>query len=110
MNIMKIESSEAFHKILMKKSKLFLLKNSITCPISREGYNEVVEFAEENNEVPVLYLNVQESRDVSNEIAETYSVKHESPQVLLFNGDQVVWHASHWKVTKNNLKNAWFGK
>ena len=40
------------------------------------------------------------------EIAEKFEIKHESPQVLLFNNGKAVWNASHWKITNRAIKNA----
>jgi bacillithiol system protein YtxJ len=52
----------------------------------------------------LYYLHVQEARALSNYIAETYSIKHESPQALLFKDGKVVWDASHWKITYASLQ------
>nr|WP_041808351.1 bacillithiol system redox-active protein YtxJ [Evansella cellulosilytica] len=107
MSIQKIQSSDQFQRIQNEGAPFFLLKNSTTCPISHEAYNETEAFADDQSDIPVYYLNVQESRDLSNEIAAQYNVKHESPQALLFSEGSVKWHASHWKVTKKSLKDAW---
>ena len=40
------------------------------------------------------------------EIAEKFDIKHESPQVLLFNNGEAAWNASHWKITNRAIKNA----
>ncbi|WP_096189764.1 bacillithiol system redox-active protein YtxJ [Evansella halocellulosilytica] len=110
MSIKKIDTIEQFNEIYNSTTAFFLLKNSTTCPISGEGYNEVEKFANEHEDLPVFFLNVQESRDLSNDIAEKFGVKHESPQALLFDDGDVIWHDSHWNVTKKNLMNAWSNK
>ena len=38
-----------------------------------------------------------------NHIAEKYQIKHESPQAILFSQNNVVWNASHWKITNKSL-------
>ncbi|OLO40216.1 thioredoxin family protein [Alkalihalophilus pseudofirmus] len=103
----KVNTTEELIALLNEHNKLFLLKNSTTCPISHTAYNEFTQFAEGYPEETFYYLNVQEARPLSNEIAEKFEVKHESPQVLLFSNGQVVWHTSHWNVTVSNLESEW---
>nr|WP_041582325.1 bacillithiol system redox-active protein YtxJ [Salisediminibacterium selenitireducens] len=86
---------------------LFIFKNSTTCPVSREAFSEVKGFVQGyDGEAPVVYLNVQEARELSNRIAEEYGVKHESPQLLLIDDTEVKWHASHWKITEKAISRA----
>jgi len=100
-----IHSVEQFEELLDKHSTFLFLKNSLTCPISQAAYDEYQEFADKHEEVPTYHLHVQESRALSNYIAETFGIKHESPQALLFKDRQVSWNASHWKITYDSLKN-----
>ncbi|MFV8827609.1 bacillithiol system redox-active protein YtxJ [Alkalihalobacterium sp. APHAB7] len=102
----KVNTTDEFTALLNEHSKLFLLKNSTTCPVSHEAYKEFSKFAEEQ-EGAFFYLNVQEARPLSNDIAEQFEVKHESPQAILFSEGQVVWNASHWNVTATALKAEW---
>lgn len=102
----KITGVEEFEEILNRGGAFFLLKHSSTCPISQAGYEEFEKFSTEQQNIETLYLTVQEARPLSNHIAETFHVKHESPQAILFNNHDVVWHGSHWKITYSNLKKA----
>lgn len=99
----KIDTMEQFDEILKKENKFFLLKHSLTCPISQAAFQEYQSYAEEHVEVPAYFLAVQDSRPLSNELAEKFSIKHESPQAILFSDNQAIWNASHWKITKNSL-------
>lgn len=103
MALEKIARFEELKQLLQEKETLFLLKNSTTCPISHEAFRQYEKFADEQVE-PSYYLNVQEAKIFSNEIAETFSVKHESPQILLFKNGSITWHTSHWNITYKNLK------
>ena len=49
---------------------------------------------------------VIEDRPVSNHIAEEFEIKHESPQILLFDDGKVSWSTSHWKITRDSIKEA----
>jgi bacillithiol system protein YtxJ len=104
--IEKINQIEEFDELLKNKNKFFLLKHSLTCPVSHAAFQEYQKFAEGHSDVPSYFLAVQDSRPLSNEIAERYQIKHESPQAMLFSNSQVVWHASHWKITKATLASA----
>lgn len=102
----KMESIEQFNELVNKESRFYLLKHSLTCPISHAAYKEYEKYANENQNVPTYFLAVQDSRPLSNEIAERFEIKHESPQAILFSNGQPVWNASHWKITNKALLNA----
>jgi bacillithiol system protein YtxJ len=99
----KIETLEQLDDVLKKEEKFFLLKHSLTCPVSHAAYQEYQKYAEENQNVPIYYLAVQDSRTLSNGIAEKFQIKHESPQAILFSNGKPLWNASHWKITKRSL-------
>jgi len=90
-----------------RKGRLLIFKHSSACPISARAYEEVRAFSREKPEdLKMAMVLVIEHRPVSNVIAHEFGVKHESPQVLLIEGDRVLWHTSHWDVTRDNLLKA----
>lgn len=99
----KISTIEEFHEIAESRDSFLIFKNSLTCPIAHAAFEEFDAFTKEHEAVAAYYLNVQEARPLSNYIAETYGVKHESPQALLFKGKEVAWNDSHWKITVESL-------
>ncbi|EIT85486.1 hypothetical protein A374_09623 [Fictibacillus macauensis ZFHKF-1] len=103
MSLEKINDMPALQKGLENSGKVLLMKNSTTCPISHNAFSEYQKFAQDQEAV-LYYLNVQEARPLSNEIAEMYGVKHESPQVLLFEQGHVTWTTSHWSITYGALQ------
>lgn len=102
----KINTVEEFNQVLADNEAILFLKHSLTCPISQAGFEQYQQYTANNDKVHAYYLAVQEARPLSNYIAETYGVKHESPQALLFADDQVVWNASHYNITVEALKDA----
>ncbi|MFE8703397.1 bacillithiol system redox-active protein YtxJ [Cytobacillus sp. FJAT-54145] len=102
----KIDSVEQFDQAVNEGETIFILKHSLTCPISHAAYEEYEKFASEHLQNHTYYLAVQEARPLSNHIAETFHIKHESPQAILFMNGDVVWHASHWKITFESLEKA----
>lgn len=103
MALVKINQSEDFKKAISGDGPVFVMKNSTTCPISHAAFEEYEKFAGDHDG-PLYYLNVQEARPLSNEIAETYGIKHESPQVFLFENGKVKWNDSHWRITYSSLQ------
>ncbi|WP_433958994.1 bacillithiol system redox-active protein YtxJ [Cytobacillus horneckiae] len=99
----RLTNHEEFEKALAENDQMLLLKHSNTCPISADAYEQYEKYTSENNRVKSYYLIVQEDRPLSNEIAETYEIKHESPQAFFFNNKQVAWHTSHRKITYDTL-------
>lgn len=102
----KIDTVEQFEDVLAKEEKFFLLKHSLTCPISQAAYQEYQKFSNENEGFPAYFLAVQDARPLSNEIAVKFQIKHESPQAILFSNGKALWNASHWKITNRSLEAA----
>ncbi|WP_315969839.1 bacillithiol system redox-active protein YtxJ [Bacillus testis] len=90
----------------LKNDKVLIFKHSSTCPISAEAFVQYEKFTEEHPELTSLYLVVQEDKELSNSIADTYHVKHQSPQAILFKNGDVAWHESHWRITVDSLTKA----
>ncbi len=82
-----------------------VLKHSIACPISARGQREFVAL-EEDGDPPLYAVVVQYARDVSNYIAEKVGVRHETPQVLILSGGEVVYSASHFDISSGALREA----
>ena len=97
------EESE-FQPILEKQSSFLLFKHSLTCPISRGAFDQLTAYLEEHNGINEYYLTVQESRPLSNFIADYFAIKHESPQIFYIKNGEVQWHTSHGEITKEAIE------
>jgi bacillithiol system protein YtxJ len=80
---------------------LVIFKHSLTCPISSAAYNQMEQY-----EGGVALIEIQNARTLSSAIASRFGVAHESPQVILLRKGQVVWNASHFKITADAVANA----
>jgi bacillithiol system protein YtxJ len=78
-----------------------IFKHSLTCPISSAAFDQLETF-----QGPVSLVEVQRARELSNEIASRLGVPHESPQVIVLRNGQVVWNASHFKITSDAVAKA----
>ncbi|HYN86863.1 MAG TPA: bacillithiol system redox-active protein YtxJ [Pyrinomonadaceae bacterium] len=83
------------------EAPVLVFKHSTTCPISAAAYREMSQVG-----AAVALVVVQQARQLSNEIAQRTGVAHESPQALVLRNGKVVWSASHWRVTADEVERA----
>ena len=76
-----------------------LFKHSITCPISSGVYQEI-----SKADADINLIVVQTARNVSTAIAEKTGIRHESPQAIVLKNQEVVYHASHYDVTAQEVE------
>ena len=105
MEIKKLTSIDEMNQFVQQSGKHLLFKHSTTCPISAQAHEEFQAFVKDTNTSAAIVL-VIEDRPVSNQIAEQFGIKHESPQIFLLEDGQVRWNTSHWKITRETLKEA----
>ena len=61
-------------------------------------------FDESMSNVKVYYLDLLNYRDISNEIAVSFEVIHQSPQLLIIKNEVSVFNASHQDITSVKLQ------
>lgn len=80
-----------------------IFKHSTRCSISSMAKNRL-----ESEDVPentdFHYLDLISFRDVSNQIAEVFGVKHESPQIIIVSNGKAVYDASHSMIKWSSIK------
>ena len=88
---------------LSNTKPVLILKHSTTCSISSTALNRLERNwkEEDGTFVEPYYLDLLAYRNVSNEIAQHYNIRHESPQVLLIKEGKCVYNESHMGI---NLK------
>lgn len=80
-----------------------IYKHSKTCSISSVVRNRL----EKNTPPPGIdfyFLDIWEYRMVSNKIAADFSVRHESPQVLLIKNGQCIYEESHLGIRMDEIE------
>jgi bacillithiol system protein YtxJ len=107
-------STPAEVEALFRESKtrdVLLLKHSTRCGTSAAVLADVRDFAARRDDAGARYvfLEIPKERALSDDIAARTGVRHESPQVLVLRGGEVVWSASHWRITKDALDRALSG-
>lgn len=91
-----------------KNQPVLFFKHSTRCPISQEAYEqfEQFQFTDEATRLKMGLIFVIEHRDVSNYLEEKIGVRHESPQAILVENQQVLWHDSHRALTISAFQQA----
>lgn len=88
-------------------SPLLVFKHSERCPVSRMALKQFEnEFNLEN--VKLVFIEVRESRDLSNFIAEKWNIIHQSPQALIQDTNKNHTSFSHNGISVEKIK-AFFG-
>ena len=79
-----------------------IFKHSTRCSISALVLQRLQKVVQPS-EVDFYFLDLIAYRSLSNKIAETFSVNHESPQVLLIQDGQCTYEESHLGISMNEI-------
>ncbi len=89
---------------LSKDKTVVLFKHSTTCGISAGAKTRLEsEWSDLNGEIQFYYLDLLSYRPISNEIASRYSVRHESPQIVVIKDGVAVHNSSHHSISISDL-------
>lgn len=91
-----------------KLTPILFFKHSTSCPISAHAHHELEQFfgTSDAHKVHGYVIHVIENRPVSLELADRVQVTHQSPQAILMKNGKVIWHDSHYGITKDSLQKA----
>ena len=83
-----------------KEKPVLLFKHSTRCSISSMALSSFEsDWSSENELCDLYFVDLLRHRDVSNAIASETGVAHQSPQAILIDGSEVVYHASHSSIS-----------
>ena len=96
-----INSTEKLDELFEQSNEkaVVLFKHSLTCPISSGVYEEI-----SNADADINLVVVQTARNISTAIADKTGVRHETPQAIVLKDGKVVYHASHYDVTAEDVE------
>ena len=86
-----------------KERPQVIFKHSTRCSISSMAKNRLEKSIEPEG-VDFHFLDLIANRGLSNKVAETFSVYHESPQVLLIKDGNCVYDESHTGISMDELE------
>lgn len=91
-----LTSLEQLNEIEKSNEPVLIFKHSTRCVVSNLAKkNFVLESVLIPEQVSVYHLDILQHRDISNEIARKWSIRHESPQLLLIQNNVCTYDASH---------------
>lgn len=88
---------------LSNKKTQVLFKHSTRCNISSIAQSRLQKL-EGGLDADFYYLDLISYRSVSNKVAETFKVHHESPQILIIKNGECVYTENHLAITVDELK------
>ncbi|MFY0653648.1 MAG: bacillithiol system redox-active protein YtxJ [Cyclobacteriaceae bacterium] len=108
MNWNKLTQIETLEEIKSKSQTqpVLIYKHSTRCNISSMVLHKLERQwkPEEMRNVEIYFLDLIAHRDVSNAIESDFSVRHESPQVLVITDGVCSYHDSHMGITYQALR------
>jgi bacillithiol system protein YtxJ len=98
-----IDNIDAILQASSEKPQL-IYKHSHRCSVCILAKEELEGIADQVLDSSDLYMiNVIHQRDLSNAIASTFDVRHESPQVIIIKDGEVAWKGSHWAIKGTDI-------
>jgi len=92
---------------IVEESKLkpvAIFKHSTRCGVSRGGLKTFEkEYDYSDDLIKAYFLDLLAYREISNEIAARFGVHHESPQLIVIQNGNVVYHDSHHSIAVSDL-------
>ena len=83
---------------------VLLFKHSTRCSISTAALNRLERNWKFSNEsFPAYYLDLLNNRQVSIKISDSYTIEHESPQVLVIKNGKCIYSASHSNIVVDDI-------
>lgn len=96
-----VEQLEEIKKASYQQPQL-IFKHSTRCSISSMILNRL-ERSEATDQIRFHYLDLLAHRNLSNQLAEDFSVYHESPQVLLIKNGECIYDESHQGINMDEI-------
>jgi bacillithiol system protein YtxJ len=89
-----------------EKQPVVIFKHSTRCGISKMVLNNFEREYDlpKDKEVKLYFLDLIANRELSNEVASRFGVRHESPQMIIIRDGKVVHHASHHSIDLASVK------
>lgn len=86
------------------QNPVIIFKHSYACSISKTALNRLERNWNQDQSVKTYFLDLLTYRDLSRAVAERFQVRHESPQVLLIEGEKAVYDRSHFDINFADIK------
>lgn len=107
MNWTNIESEQIWQEVKKEshEQKVLIFKHSTRCPISASALSKLEKNWQEvdNEKVKPYFLDLIAYRNLSRLIEQESNVRHESPQAIVLEKGEVVYHNSHMSIDYQDI-------
>lgn len=102
-----LDSSSSLESLIARSQEepVVLFKHSLTCGISSMVHRRM-ETLTEDSDPPVYILHIQSARTLSEQVASHFTIRHESPQVIVVYKGEPVFHTSHSAIRTDSIREA----
>jgi len=84
---------------------VLIFKHSTRCSISSTALNRLERGWDNNSTIKAYFLDLITYRAVSNQIATTFGVAHQSPQALVIKEGACIYDSSHMSINAKDILN-----
>src|SRR5690606_6474287 len=99
-----LSSIEQLEQLAQQNETFVVFKHSTRCSVSSMAKKTLaMDFDTAKTDKPIYLLDLIALRELSNHIASKWNVRHESPQVLVLNGDTCLFHGSHSDIELDSI-------
>ncbi len=99
-----ITDPEQVSQIKNRQGYSLIFKHSTRCSVSAMAKRRFeLDWDAIPSDTPLYFLDLITYRNISNQIAETFQVHHESPQILLIKDGECVLDASHSDISAEEI-------
>lgn len=95
------------HEVLKTTNEkpVLLFKHSTRCGVSTMALNSLESNWTSGTELCTVYiLDLLKHREISNEIATLTGIIHQSPQVIVLKGNEIIYDASHSSINARKIE------
>ena len=106
-NWIPLTAPEQVQEIINRSQEIpcVIFKHSTSCSISSMArYRLENSWDIDAEQVELYFLDLIRFRNISNFIAETFGIRHESPQAIMIHKGVVVHHNSHLDISVDSIK------
>ena len=103
LNWIPLTSIEQFNDLNSSENTIAIFKHSTRCIVSSMAKKQLERSFDLDGEVGMYYLDLIAYRNISNEIADRYNIRHESPQLIVLKNNEVQTYASHSSISEIDL-------
>lgn len=103
----KIDHIDQVNQIIAESTNrpVMIFKHSTSCSISAVSLSRLERcWDADMSSLSTYYLDLLSYRDISNEIAKTFDVMHQSPQVLVIRDGKCIHESSHFGISCSEIK------